>query len=64
MVTGFGPDEGGLPSIGELTGTDPAREPGEVTAAMTSEMGYGPAPRRRGEPLPDVSGLADELGLT
>jgi hypothetical protein len=42
-MTGFGPDKGDLPSTGELTGTGPTREPGEVTAAMMSEMGLGPA---------------------
>lgn len=55
-----GPDEGALPSIEDLTG--PPGDPDATLAEIRHQLGIG-APRVRYGDLPDVSGLAGEIGL-
>ncbi len=60
-MAGYGPDEGGLPGIGELTGQP--GDPDATLAEVRHQLGTG-APRARYAPPdgPDVSRLAEGLG--
>jgi hypothetical protein len=61
-MSGWGETEDTLPSIEDLTG--PQRDPAEVRDEIKRSPGIG-VPRRRWKPPagPDVSGLAEDLGL-
>lgn len=54
-----GPDEGALPSIEDLTGQP--GDPDATVAEVRRSLGIG-VPRVRFQP-PEISGLADDLGL-
>jgi len=61
LMAGYGPDEGGLPGIGELTGQP--GDPDATLAEVRHQLGIG-APRvRYGGDLPPVHGLAQDLEL-
>jgi hypothetical protein len=57
---GFGPDEGGLPGIEDLTG--PARDPEAADRELRRAIGEDVPPRQRDPGMPDVSGLRGQLG--
>ena len=62
-MTGYGPDEGGLPGIEELT--QPPRDQGELLGDLQRQLGLDDQ-RIDGRPSigrPDVSALAEEIGL-
>jgi hypothetical protein len=60
---GYGLDEGHLPSAEELFGPGRTASPQEVRDSMMASMGLGPNPVPGPTGLPDVHGLAEDLGL-
>jgi hypothetical protein len=56
-----GATEASLPSIEELTGRD--RDPFETVEETRRVLGIGTPRRRYRDGLPDVGGLAEDLGL-
>lgn len=63
---GFGGQDDGMPPIGELTG--PARYPAETMTEVKRALGLNVPRSVHGrklgqDPLPDVGGLAREIGL-
>ncbi len=68
-MAGYGREEGGLPSADELFGTGPELSPRDIAAEALRQMGEPAMPgyaehcRQQYEGEPDVSGLAEELGL-
>jgi hypothetical protein len=55
-------DEGGLPSIEDLTSTRPAPSVGETVDEVRDSLGIGVRRERPGD-RPDAGGLASELRL-
>lgn len=58
-----GPDGDGQPSAEELFSTRPAATPAEVRSELLSAMGEDVPRPPRPPDHPDVSGLAEDLGL-